>query len=168
MAAGRTYGTAQPNLTQLAVLKPPSTTEKTVNMCVVLFSIRKDVTAVDSEATATPASTSVVVGTVFPTRATPYTNRTEPRAPAKAASGSRLRPCHATERPATTTIVEPRAAPVATPIRYGSASGLRNTPWYVAPDIASVAPASPARSTRGIRTSQMIVRHVAGTSESSS
>ena len=53
-----------------------------------------------------------------------------------------LRPCHDTDAPETTTIVAPSAAPVATPIRYGSASGLRKTPWYVAPVSASVAPTS--------------------------
>ena len=48
-AAGRAYGITQISLGQVAVLKPPRTTEKIVNMCVVLRSMRKEVTAVDSE-----------------------------------------------------------------------------------------------------------------------
>jgi hypothetical protein len=48
---------------------------------------------------------------------------------ANAASGSRPRPCQACGAPDTIAAVAPRAAPVATPMRYGSASGLRNTPW---------------------------------------
>jgi hypothetical protein len=41
--------------------------------------------------------------------------------------------------------------------RYGSAIGLRNTPWYAAPATASTAPTSTASTTRGARTCQRIV-----------
>src|SRR5262245_4013973 len=57
-------------------------------------------------------------------------------------------------------IVAPRPAPAATPSRYGSASGFRNTPWYVAPASASIAPTSAARSTRGTRICQRIASSV--------
>src|SRR5262245_29506784 len=50
-------------------------------------------------------------------------------------------------------IVAPSPAPAATPSRYGSASGLRKTPWYVAPATASIAPTSAASITRGTRIS---------------
>src|SRR5262245_49221426 len=57
-------------------------------------------------------------------------------------------------------IVAPRPAPAATPSRYGSASGFRNTPWYVAPASASIAPTRAARSTRGTRICQRIASSV--------
>ena len=47
--------------------------------------------------------------------------------------------------------VAPSPAPAATPRRYGSASGLRNTPWNAAPPPASMAPTRPPRTTRGSR-----------------
>ena len=131
---------------------------------VVLLSIKYAVIAVESAESATPARISVVPGVAPPARATPYTTTTEITAPANAASGSRLSPYADTSASDTITIVAARFAPVATPIRYGSASGFRNTPWYVAPAIASVAPTTPASSTRGSRTSQMMFCHAGDTS----
>src|SRR5438093_13383338 len=128
-AAGAAYGSIQATFDHVAVLKPPRITEKTVSVLEVFCSIRNEVNAVASEETATPARIRVVVGTVFPTRAIPYTTTTEIMAPTNAAIGSTLKPCHDAGAPDTTTIVAPSAAPVATPIRYGSASGLRKTPW---------------------------------------
>ena len=46
-------------------------------------------------------------------------------------------------------MVAPSDAPEATPIKYGSAKGFLNKPWYVAPDIPRDAPTSNARTTRG-------------------
>src|SRR5262245_49219082 len=57
-------------------------------------------------------------------------------------------------------IVAPRPAPAATPRRYGSASGLRKTPWYVAPATANIAPTSAASITRGTRISHRIASSV--------
>ena len=47
--------------------------------------------------------------------------------------------------------VAPRPPPAAMPSRYGSASGLRKTPWYVPPAVASEAPTSRPSTTRGNR-----------------
>ena len=63
-------------------------------------------------------------------------------------------------------IAAPSAAPEATPSRNGPASGLRNTPWYEAPDSASAAPTAPAAITLGSRMSSTIVSCVAGTATS--
>src|SRR4051794_8255333 len=54
------------------------------------------------------------------------------------------------------TSVAPRPAPAAEPSRYGSASGLRNTPWYVAPATARTPPTRATSSTRGRRSSSRI------------
>src|SRR6185503_4322610 len=52
-----------------------------------------------------------------------------------------------------TAMAAPSAAPDAVPSTYGSASGLRSTPWNVAPATASPAPTVIAVSTRGSRRS---------------
>src|SRR3954454_13151228 len=54
------------------------------------------------------------------------------------------------------TSVAPRPAPAAEPSRYGSASGLRNTPWYVAPATARTPPTRATSSTRERRSSSRI------------
>src|SRR3954471_3112476 len=51
------------------------------------------------------------------------------------------------------TRVAPSPAPAAAPRRYGSASGLRDTPWEAAPETDSAAPTRTARTTRGSRSS---------------
>ena len=51
----------------------------------------------------------------------------------------------------------PSAAPDAVPSTYGSASGLRRSPWKVAPATARPAPTTSAVRTRGRRSSRTIV-----------
>ena len=60
-------------------------------------------------------------------------------------------------------MVAPRPPPAATPSRYGSASGLRNTPWYAAPPPDSMAPTSAPSTTRGSRICQTMAVSIAGT-----
>ena len=57
--------------------------------------------------------------------------------------------------------VAPSPAPPATPSRYGSQSGFRNTPWYDAPATASIPPTSAASTTRGARTCHSTARSTA-------
>src|SRR6188472_4768012 len=85
-------------------------------------------------------------------------------APANAATGSTCLPASASGRYAIESVA-PSPAPAATPRRYGSASGLWNTPWYVAPAIASIPPTSPASRTRGTRRSQTIDSCVASSGD---
>src|SRR6059036_3286417 len=99
-------------------------------------------------ATVTPARTRAPVARAAPTeRPRTYASTTATVAPAKAATGT-SRPDVPTD-PYAIAIVAPRPAPAATPSRYGSASGLRKTPWYAEPATASIPPTSPARTTRG-------------------
>ena len=72
--AGRREVTVVPILASFvheAVLNPPRTTANTAAAFVVSRSIRYEVSAIESDATATPARISVVLGTAFPLRATP-------------------------------------------------------------------------------------------------
>ena len=92
-------------------------------------------------------------------RPTAYVSMTATDPPTKAATGSILCPRSPSGRYAIA-MVAPRPAPAATPSRYGSASGLRKTPWYVAPASASIAPTSAARTTRGTRISHRIASSV--------
>ena len=55
----------------------------------------------------------------------------------------------------------PRAAPEAVPRTYGSASGLRNRPWNVAPATDRPTPTTIAERTRGRRSSNTIVSDAA-------
>ena len=86
-------------------------------------------------------------------RPTAYVRATASAPPTNAATGSARWPRSESGRYAIA-IVAPRPAPAATPSRYGSASGFRNTPWYVAPATASIAPTRAASTTRGTRISQ--------------
>ena len=56
-----------------------------------------------------------------------------------------------------TAIAAPSAAPDAVPSTYGSASGLRRSPWNVAPATASAQPTSIAVRIRGRRRSMTMV-----------
>ena len=55
----------------------------------------------------------------------------------------------AAEKPSTIAATAPSDAPLETPIRPGSASGLRKTPWSAAPAIASPPPTRIPSTTRG-------------------
>ena len=54
-------------------------------------------------------------------------------------------------------ITAANAAPLLAPMMNGSTSGLRNTPWKIAPATLSAAPTSAAEITRGSRISRRIV-----------
>src|SRR4029450_3761193 len=69
--------------------------------------------------------------------------------------------CAAPDPPGDTATFGPGPAPAAPPSVYGSASGFANTPWYAAPQEASVAPTSRASTTRGRRSSWMIAASAA-------
>ena len=57
-------------------------------------------------------------------------------------------------RPSSTASATANAAPLDTPIRLGSASGLRKMPCSAAPETPSPAPTSAARTMRGTRITQ--------------
>src|SRR5689334_6180927 len=107
---------------------------------VLYISMRYVTTDVPTDETATPLRMSDVVGTMGPTRARPYASATAISAPANAAGGTGLSSPAVTNSGETMISVAPTLAPAATPMMYGSASGLRKTPWYAAPENASVAP----------------------------
>src|SRR5438067_3888298 len=112
--------------------------------------------AVSRLATATPARINDAVDRArSPVAPTVYVTSTAPKAPTKAASGTGLN-AEAAESPDTMAIVAPSPAPAATPSSYGAANGLRKTPWYDAPAMASMAPTKRPSTTRGSRSSQMI------------
>ena len=78
--------------------------------------------------TATPARISVDAFECSPRPPMPQVNATATMAPAKASSGVQV---GVLMPPPMSTIanVAPSPAPAATPSRYGSARGFRNTPW---------------------------------------
>ncbi len=118
-------------------------------------------------ATTTPASTNVVTSRSRPAeRPIAQVTTTAAAPPTNAASGSSCCPASARGRYEIASVA-PRPAPAATPSRYGSASGLWKTPWYVAPAIASIPPTSAASTTRGTRSSQRIASSVAPSGEES-
>ena len=81
------------------------------------------------ELTATPARIKVVVGTLRPMRARLYTIITVIAAPMKEAAGITYSAARSSGQRMLMAMTAPSPAPEATPIRYGSASGLRNRPW---------------------------------------
>ena len=87
--------------------------------------------AVVSDTIATPARTSVTPDLVPPNAApTTYVTATVARAKRNAIAGAGSTGQSAVDERATVnTIVAPSPAPAAAPSRYGSTSGLRNTPW---------------------------------------
>src|SRR6266511_2063605 len=84
-------------------------------------------------------------------RATAYTVSTVNKAVKKAASGTAINPQNEYGHLIDKAITAPSPAPDATPIKYGSASGLRKSPWYAAPLIPSAAPVSATSTVRGRR-----------------
>src|SRR5690606_31590341 len=79
---------------------------------------------------------------------------TPPTAPANAASWTHeLVPAAGS---AVITTVTAKPAPAAAPNKYGSARGLRKTPWKAAPDTARAAPTSAPSTTRGTRSCHRI------------
>ncbi len=118
---------------QPLLLKPPSSHERIDTVSRWFASIRYDVADVASDDTATPARISVVTDDLPPERAMPYVANTATSAPPNAARVIRLTWPHVAGTGPTITAVAASPAPAATPSRYGSASGLRNTPWYAAP-----------------------------------
>ena len=59
--------------------------------------------------------------------------------------------------PSTIMVTAPRAAPLETPIRAGSARGLRNSPCRTAPETPSAAPTPMPSSRRGSRTASRMI-----------
>src|SRR5687767_4405137 len=112
---------------------------------------------------ATPANTRVVFGVVPPTLAMLYASSTDAIAPPNEIRGSKLTPPVLKGASSTMASAPARPAPDATPSRYGSAKGFRNTPWYAAPLKASEAPTAPASSTRGTLISQTIASTLTST-----
>src|SRR5690242_8523386 len=115
---------------QLGVWMPPST--QLITTCRLTVSsesasIRNKRNAPRIAATATPASSSPAASTAPATRAMPSTSIVAPQAPAKASTGSSR--AFGSASGTSNATVAPTAAPPADPSRYGSASGLRNTPW---------------------------------------
>ncbi len=132
----------------------------------VLSCCTKVCTAVRNAVTATPASNSVAVPAPPAERPSTQLRPTPPSAPAKAANGTGPTSQVVTAGASTMTSVAAIPAPAAAPNRYGSASGLRNTPWKAAPAPASAAPTMPASSTRGTRSSQTIAASRSDSGES--
>src|SRR6185503_3455764 len=118
---------------------------------------RNDIKEVAKEETATPARIKFVMGVVCPMRARKYTRVTASKAPAKAASGVASKPRNEYGQSMLMARTAPKPAPAAMPIRYGSANGLRNKPWYAAPLPPNEAPTKAIKIVRGRRISQRIV-----------
>ena len=159
------YRSAIPLSFHSADMKLPSSQLKTGLRSGSLRIISRLLTAPASEEIATPASMSVVNGVPCELLAIEYAATTAPIPPANAAIGRTLIPSTTIGTPVRRTMVAASPAPDATPIRYGSASGFLNSPWYAAPDIASAAPTIAARTTLGTRNCHSIVSHVVGRSE---
>jgi hypothetical protein len=147
-------------------MNPPNNQLSTGLMSGSLRIINRLVTAPASDAIATPASINVVNAVPLACRAIMYAMTTATIPPANAAAGRTLIPTTNNGTPETNTIVAPNPAPDATPIRYGSASGFLNKPWYAAPHVAKAPPTIPANTTLGQRSCHKIVSHVDGQSAS--
>ena len=106
-------------------------------------------TASAAAATPTPISTSRSDSSP-PRAASPNTTTDATMAPTKAAPVIGQVPAVGTS---VRTRTAPRPAPLVTPRMPGSASGLRQPAWMIAPATASAAPAASAASTRGTRAS---------------
>ena len=113
--------------------------------------------AVSTDATAYPVSSSRVRPPGPPEPPSRKTSHAANNAPAKASPCSRLKAKIANWTGSMTATAAPSAAPEAVPSTYGSARGLRNSPWNVAPATARPAPTTIAVRTRGSRRSQTIV-----------
>ena len=120
------------------------------------------------DTTATPASTSVTPLRDPPKAApTVYVTRTVATANTNAVAGTgSTGQVAVVVRAMVSAIVAPSPAPAAAPSRYGSTSGLRKTPWYVAPAIESIPPTSAPSTTRGMRIFQTIAHSRSVTPES--
>ena len=92
------------------------------------LNIRNVVIAVVNEPIATPARINVETACARPTRARPYTTPTVINAPTNAAIGITSAPRIVAGQCSAIAITAPSPAPEATPMMYGSASGLRNSP----------------------------------------
>ena len=110
-------------------------------------------------AIATPARTRLVADARRPNTADAVGQHDGDERPAERSERYRRRArSRRVPAPATIATVAPRPAPAATPRRYGSASGLRNAPWYDAPATESIAPTITPMATRGARISQTVAR----------
>ena len=103
---------------------------------------------------AMPASSMVDTEVPADVVARRYTSSTATKPPAKAPRATRDMPSQpppSSAPPNTTTKPAPAEAPLATPIRDGSARGLRKSPCITAPAPASTSPSRAARISRGRR-----------------
>ncbi len=110
---------------------------------------------------AIPASSMVATDVPVGLEAMRYTRALAARPPAKAPSVTREKlnspPAGGQSAPTTIMQLAPAEAPLVTPIREGSARGLRNSPCITAPLIARIAPTTMASNTRGRRMACRII-----------
>src|SRR2546425_643144 len=105
-----------------------------------------------NDVSTTPARRTVSTVVLPPSRARRHTSAIAPVAPTNAAIGT-----SAGSNPSATATTAPSDAPADVPVTNGPASGLRSMPCRSAPAAASAPPTSAAPSTRGRRSSRMIV-----------
>ena len=115
------------------------------------------VTAVVKDPIAIPARISVANFVFDDVLDILYAIATAPVPPMNAAIGRTLKLPITVGTFVRNTNVAPNEAPEATPIKYGSARGLRNNPWYVAPATERDAPTNSASSILGNLISHRIV-----------
>src|SRR5690606_39212748 len=133
IAAGAVKAATTATSFQDAKAKLPSKRANTPAACSCAPRRTKDVAAVRIEPTTTPARIRRTVGNDRPSRANAVTSNTVASAATNAANGAPTRARSGTPAPRAITSVAPNPAPLAVPIRYGSAKELRNTPWKTAP-----------------------------------
>ena len=124
------YGSTSRTSPHVADVSRPNIHEYTCRTTSLFRCSTKVCTAVASDVTATPASTNVVAERERP-NAVPmvYVSATAMTPPMKAARGTgSIVQVEVASRLTANATVAPRPAPAATPSRYGSTSGLRNTP----------------------------------------
>ena len=114
-----------------------------------LLNIRIPVIAVANAPMANPAKSSVDKWVLPDFMEIRYAIKTATIPPQNEATGRRLKYPYVKGIPERKTMVAPSDAPEATPIKYGSAKGFLNKPWYVAPEMPRDAPTSNARTTLG-------------------
>src|SRR5271154_5154890 len=100
---------------------------------------------------AKPASRRVTTLVLPAVRAREYTSAIVAAEPAKASSAVALKPKTDHWEKKEIPMQAPKIAPPEDPMTYGSAMGLRKSPWNSRPDNASPEPTNPEASTRGRR-----------------
>ena len=125
---GRMYGISHNPDCHPADVTPPKSQLRTDLTSGDDWSIKNVVAADARKVIATPDNTNVVVDITPPTRANPYEINIAEIAPVNAIGGSIFTPFMVLGIGDMITIVAARPAPEATPMRYGSARGLRKIP----------------------------------------